>query len=169
MENTYKYIKAENILNGINDEYHLSNGEIAKLFDFYVIHSVYDHCFKRKDLTKDYGWNIKLLKPNFNRLIDLKRLFFNDDYNYDSIDFKNYSLEKVCILSNDNGNEIKTFLTIVRHFLCHSCYHTVYSSSNEKMVLFQTNDKYNVTSRGIIKLKTLFNIVDLISSNKTNN
>lgn len=162
-KNTFKYEKNSNILNKVNDEYKLSEEEIAFLYDFYVINSVYSGCYKKKDLKEDYGWEIKELKSQMKNIINIDEIFYSNSNNYKNIHFCNSSYDLVCILNNDQGNAVLSFLTYIRHALCHSCFRTVYSVEKKKMILFQTNDNNNVTSRGIIKLDTLFAIANLIS------
>lgn len=162
-KNTYKYKKAENILNNIRDEYELSSEEITFLYNFYVINAIYDNCYKRKDLKKDYGWELKNLKSKIKIVLDVDDIYYKTSHEYSNFELNNLNDNWICILNNDKGNSLLSLLAIIRHFLCHSCFRTIYSTKEEKMILFQTNNKDNVTSRGVIKLDTLFEIANIIS------
>lgn len=181
----YKYRKANSILQGRN-EYELEQEEFYVLYNFFVTYSVCENQSFQKRSFVDYGWSTnniinqdktdtdlgKTLKNHLN--LYRKEFIFSEQDNLkilfpqnalpDKV-LPNYDIERFVIgITNENNQYIKLFHH-VRNCLAHGKFVLKYSSSKEKMIVFQDNDKYNVTARMILKLQTLIDLVKTTDKN----
>lgn len=182
MESTYKYIIASSMIFNHKDEYCLSMKEYNVLHEFFITYSMCKNSsFKTKTFT-DYGWssdniskagcleqlsNILLLDKNKNFLFyageDIKQQFnmlnLLDEFTND------IDTERAVIKRTFEENNYFRLFNRIRNALAHGNYKLVYSSKNEKMIIIQDNDRYNVTARIVIKLNTIFELIKVIDKN----
>lgn len=178
----YKYRIANSILQGEN-EYELEQAEYFLLYNFFVTYSVCENQSFQKRSFIDYGWstnniihndktdtelgtmfknNIKFNITFFNEKISMKDLFNQNNLN-DGI-LNDYDTERTALAKTSGSNQYIKLFYHIRNCLAHGKFMLKYSSSNEKMILFQDNNN-NVTARMVIKLQTLINLVTAIDIN----
>lgn len=184
---SYKYVKNESILYGINDEYELSMHEYSTLYSFFVTYSCCGTQSYKKRTFADYGWNefsrkigdntpnpSKYLKDALTRIIDLddkSHFIFTDDDNLKScfaaVNLTNekladYDVERAVIAKTNETNRYLKLFYRIRDGFAHGKFKLVLASNQEKMVVIQDDDSHNVTARIIIKLQTLLNMIQVI-------
>ncbi len=180
---TYRYKKAKSILEGLSDEYELTENEYYKLYSFFVTYSLCENQSRKSKTFTDYGWSsnqLKLaskdgviLKNELKKIIDLTKSNFvftdEDDLKekFDSLNLQDaaltdYDTERMVISKTNAGNKYLKLFYRIRNGLAHGKFILKKSSAGEKMFVMQDDDKINVTARIVIKLSTLFEFVDEI-------
>lgn len=185
---TYRYRKSDSILQGEND-YALKQDEYYLLYKFFVTYSV---CPNQSFQTKsyiDYGWDTNNIECYMNekrkdtdlgatlkRYLDLRSKKFvfteKDDLKVlfslnglpDNL-LPDYDTERAVIGITNVSNKYNKLFYRIRNCLAHGKFILKYSSHNEKMMIFQDNDKDNVTARIVLKLKTLIDLICAIDKN----
>lgn len=180
-KNSYKYIKGNSILRKVVDEYNLNLEEYFLLYSFYVTYSLCGNQSAKKKTFIDYGW--KTNKTNntdlgiaLSSVLNLNRnpdfVFIEDNINKQFLnhnlpdgEISDVDLERAVIVkSSENNNYLRLFHRI-RNGLAHGKYSLCYSKNNEKIVIIQDDDSYNVTARIVIKLSTLLNFITVVDKN----
>lgn len=190
MSKTYPYVKHNSILYGLTDEYSLSKEEYYLLYSFFVTYSMCGTQSAKKKSFTDYGWNSNKIEDTssgkavptalgkslktvleFKRLDssfvfssnnDLGQLFLNNQLS-DGI-LPEYDTERFVIGNTTGENKYTKLFYRIRDGFAHGKYILKYSSRNEKMILFQDNDRTKVTARILLKLNTLLSFAT-VSSN----
>ena len=181
-KNSYKYIKGNSILGKIVDEYILTLEEYYLLYSFYVTYSLCDNQSAKKKTFIDYGWNTNKINNTdlgmaLSSVLNLNRnpkfVFMENDidkqflnHNLPDGELNDVDSERAVIVkSSENNNYLRLFHRI-RNGLAHGKYGLCYSKKNEKMVIIQDDDTYNVTARIVIKLSTLLEFITTVDKNK---
>lgn len=181
---TYRYIKADSILQGGND-YVLKQEEYYLLYNFFVTYSVCgSQSFQKRNFI-DYGWTTDGIIHQNKSDTDLGKMFkkhikFNitvfkgkssiSDLFYQSnltdgilID---YDTERAVLGKTGENNQYLKLFYHIRNCLAHGKFALKYSSNKEKMIVLQDDNKYNVTARIVVKLQTLIELIFAIDKNK---
>lgn len=179
---TYRYSKGSSILGNLHDEYQLSKEEYYKVYSFYVTYSMCGTQSAKKRSFTSYGWdgeNVKsttlgkalLAVLNLNRnpsfvFTDRDDLAaqFNALYLTDG-DLENVDNERAVIGKTSESNNYLRLFYRIRDGFAHGKYLLRFSSSGEKMVIIQDDDRYNVTARIVLKLSTLLKFIEVIDTN----
>ena len=180
---TYKYRKTASILGNDPDEYDLSLADYYSIYSFYVTYSMCKSLSTKKRDFLEYGWSSNsITNPAIDAalkgVLNLQRnpeFVFTKDNDL-PIQFANRSLgdgpiadlswERAVIgITSESSNYLKLFHHI-RNGLAHGNFKLRYSSDNEKMVVIQDNDQYNVTARIVIKLSTILSFIHAIDINE---
>lgn len=179
---TYKYIKANSILAGTEDDFRLSINEFYLLYSFYVTHSMCrSQSAKKRDFI-DYGWEnneikqtglksklVKILKLDNNPKFvftaedDLREQFSNNDLLDGAL--KDKDTQRAVSAKTEEANNYFKLFHRVRNGLAHGNFNLVYSSNKERMILIQDSDGCNVTARVVLRLDTLFDFIRVIDKN----
>ncbi len=180
---TYKYKKDKSILEGLRDEYELTENEYYKLYSFFVTYSLCENQSRKRKTFTDYGWSnnqlkstskdgvvlenilkgiIDLTKSNFvfTDENDLKKQF--DSLNLQDAALTDYDNERMVISKTNAGNKYLKLFYRIRNGLAHGKFILKKSSAGEKMFVMQDDDTRNVTARIVVKLSTLLKFVDEI-------
>lgn len=186
---TYKYIKNNSIIHNLKDEYEFTKDEYYLLYQFFVTYSM---CGKQSSKIReidDYGWKSKKtdqkndivtsgLKSALSSILDL------DTNPMFILTEKDNLREKFAEVNLTDGNptEIITERAVigktlsesnsyfklfyrVRDGFAHGKFVLRLGENNEKMLIIQDDDRYNVTARIIIKKDTLLDYVRTIDKN----
>ena len=179
-EQKYKYIKTNSILYDSNDEYNLDQKEIYSIYSFFVIYSLCNNISFKQRTFVDYGWEsnkINQIKIELKKTIDFdnENFIFTDKDNLkenfercnlmdgalNNVDNERFVIGK----TKENNSYLKLFYRI-RNCFAHGKFILRYTTNNEKVVVMQDDDKYNVTARIVLKLETILNIINVIDRNK---
>ena len=76
-----------------------------------------------------------------------------------------FDTERVVIGKTTESNKYLKLFYRIRNGLAHGRFILKYSSDNQKMIIIQDNDTYNVTARIVLKLSTLLSFVEQIDLN----
>ncbi len=187
MGQTYRYIKENSIIYNQVDDYVLSLEEFFLLYSFFVTYSVCENQSAKRRSFEDYGWkngniqttvnNSKVVTPlgkALNEVLNFsvnKNFLFTDEDNLRELYRKNDLVDGVltdldkerAVIAKTNGSNkyLKLFYRI-RNGLAHGRFIFKFSSTNEKMVIIQDNNRSNVTARIVIKLSTLLCFVKAV-------
>lgn len=181
---TYRYIKANSILQGSSD-YVLNQEEYYLLYNFFVTYSVCGNQSFQKRNFIDYGWTTDCIIRQKKADTDLGKIFKNhikfnitvfkgkssiSDLFYQSnltdgilID---YDTERAVLGKTGENNQYLKLFYHIRNCLAHGKFALKYSSNKEKMIVLQDDNKYNVTARIVLKLQTLIELIFAIDKNK---
>ena len=181
----YRYLITDSIVNG-NFDYELSQEEYYQLYSFYVTYSLCENQSHRRRTFSDYGWQTEKIQLKNHSATDLGKVLKScmnlSDSNFifnekDSLKilFKQNHLEdgilsenntERCVIGKTNaGNRYLKVFYRIRNCLAHGKFLLKYSSTNERMIVFQDDNRNNVTARMIFKLSTLINIVYSVDKN----
>ena len=179
MHKTYKYRKQNSILLPISDEYELTQEEYSYLYKFFVTFSMCKNdSFKKRSFT-DYGWTNNSLKAGspihsaLKAVIDLNNSTFKFQkdgiLSFAAMNLPDglqaeYDTERFLIAESDESSQYLMLFHRIRNCLSHGKFVLKYSSDNQKMIVFQDNDKDNVTARMILKLETVLSIINTIDN-----
>lgn len=183
-EQTYKYKKADSILQGKSD-YILGQTEYYLLYNFFVTHSVCKNQSFQKRNFIDYGWTTNSIIHQNKAATELGKVFeecvkfnitvFNGKYSIRDLFNQNnlidgilndYDTERAVLKKTDENNQYIKLFHHVRNCLAHGKFLLKYSSNKEKMVVFQDDDTHNVTARMVLKLQTLIELIFAVDKNK---
>ncbi len=180
---TYKYKKDKSILEGLRDEYELTENEYYKLYSFFVTYSLCENQSRKRKTFTDYGWSNNQLKSTskdgvvleniLKGIIDLTKsnFVFTDENDlkkqFDSLNLQDaalteYDNERMVISKTNAGNKYLKLFYRIRNGLAHGKFILKKSSAGEKMFVMQDDDTRNVTARIVVKLSTLLKFVDEI-------
>lgn len=174
--NTFAYKKEESLVFNLPDDFAFSINEYYRLYSFFVTYSLYDKTNVRNRNYEDYGWRkgnspfkSKEIKPiidldcsRFSIVVnDIKKHFIDLDL-FDKTTMA-FDDERFVIAGGDsNSSKNELLFKKIRNCFAHGKYLLKYSSTKEKMVVFQDNDNHNVNARIVLKLKTLLDIISFI-------
>lgn len=179
---TYQYIKDRSILGLCQDEYQLSQEEYYKIYSFYVTYSMCGTQSAKKRSFTSYGWDSDSVKSTSigEALLAVLNLNRNPAFVYIDRDdlaaqfgalnltdgeLENVDYERAVIgKTSENNNYLRLFYRI-RDGFAHGKYLLRFSSSGERMVIIQDDDRYNVTARIVLKLSTLLKFIEVIDKN----
>jgi hypothetical protein len=185
IKQTYKFIKEQSIVHGLDDEYQLTQEEYYILYNFFVTYSPGEKQSAKKKTFADYGWSgnyerngLKQLLQNIVDLYDQNHFSFvseNDDENTfkagcERLNLANgpiqeFSTERASIsITPGTNNYLKLFYRI-RDGFAHGNFCLKLSEHNERMIIIQDHDKNNVTARIVFKLQTLLRMIAAIDKN----
>lgn len=188
IKQTYKYRQEDSILQGKND-YALEQEEYYLLYNFFVTYSVCGTQSFQKRSFIDYGWDTNNIEFKENKKkkdtalgavlkkclnVYRKEFMFTEKDNLKTLFIQNKLPDKVlpnydterAVIGITNGNRYIKLFHRIRNCLAHGRFLLKYSSNSEKMIVFQDNDKDNVTARMLLKLQTLLDIILAIDKNK---
>lgn len=181
---TYRYSKGASILGNFHDEYQLTQEEYYKIYSFYVTYSMCGSQSAKKRSFTFYGWECENVKSTalgeaLTSVLNLNRcpsfVFTNRDdlaAQFAALDLADGELENVdserAVIgkTSENNNFLRLFYR-VRDGFAHGKYLLRFSSTGEKMVIIQDDDRHNVTARIVLKLSTLLEFIEVIDINST--
>lgn len=178
---TYKYEQDKSILNGMSNEYELSNTEFRILYMFFVTYSLCRNLsWQKKDLSF-YGWEgsykdtVKIeidnvLRPDALVVVGRNKpenTLKNEMVRHDMGNglLTNFDDERAVIVDKNEDNKFYNLCYHIRNCLAHGKFVLVYSRSNQKMIIFQDDDGNNVTGRMVLSLNTLLTWIKIIDKN----
>lgn len=183
---SYRYFKAQSILNGLSDEYVLSKDEYGLLYEFFVTYSLCKGQSVRYRTFRDYGWNESItksgLKQRLSTILELDKnpqfVFLDNKDNTSkkiASKFKAVKLENGALLNFDYehgvigrtqaGNHYTKLFYRIRNGFAHGKYILKFNDNGEKVIIIQDDGNNSVSARIIIKLDTLLNIIKTIDRN----
>lgn len=179
---TYQYIVADSILGNLQDEYSISEQEYYRIYVFYVTYSMCGTQSAKKRTFKDYGWTSESVKNTaigdaLTTELSLNRnanfIFTNKDdlatqfasHNFPDGLLEDVDIERAVIArTSESNNHLKLFYRI-RDGFAHGKFKLRLSTSSEKMVVIQDDNRHNVTARIVLKLSTILGFIDVVDIN----
>ena len=183
IQQTYRYIKRNSILGDLHDDYHLSQEEFYKIYNFYVAYSMCGSQSAKKRSFIDYGWETNTIKNSelgnaLAKVVNFRNSNFafteNDDLRtqftiHNHLDPRgeliNVDTERAVIAYTGEDNKYLKLFYRIRDGFAHGKYCLREASNGEKMVIIQDDNGKNVTARIVIKLSTLLRFVEVIDIN----
>ncbi len=175
---------SRSILDGVSDQYALSEHEYYTLYSFFVTYSLCKKQSDKKRTLRDYGQsNVHIVKSGVRKnlrsvlRIDQKKgeencFIFSKaksrPKNFEKINLgdgtlSDYDKERAVLPENSEQNQYFTLFHHVRNGLAHGQFALVFSSTGEKMVVMEDKTRTgNVNARMVLKLNTLLSIVATI-------
>ena len=179
---SYKFRKVASILGTEPDDYALTVNEYHSIYSFYVTYSMCKSLSDKKRSFIDYGWisnstTNPAVEAALKGVLNLQRnseFVFTKDNDL-AVQFSNKSLtdgpindlswERAVIgITSESSNYFRLFHHI-RNGLAHGKFKLRKSDDNEKMIVIQDNDQYNVTARIVLKLSTILAFIEAIDLN----
>ena len=175
----YRFCKASSILGTLPDEYSLTMNEYHSIYSFYVTYSMCKTLSAKKRDFRDYGWATnsttdQVISAVLKGVLKLQK---NPEFVFTEKDdlaeqFKDRALtdgpvadlakERAVIgITPEDNNYYKLFHRI-RNGLAHGKFRLCYSPTNEKMIIIQDNDHYNVTARIVLRLSTVIGFIAVL-------
>lgn len=179
---TYRYKKEDSILGDLQDEYMLTPEEYYRVYSFYVTYSLCGSQSAKKRSFHSYGWDHESIRSTslgeaLSSVVSLNRnpSFVFTDRN-DLLEHftaqelldgkpKNVDSERAVIGKTSEGNNYLKLFYRIRDGFAHGKYHLRFSSSGEKMIIIQDDDRYNVTARMVLKLSTILGFINVVDKN----
>lgn len=175
---TYRYNREESIINGLEDQYELSEYEYNKLYKFFVTYSMCGNQSDKKRTLEDYGWERTVKYLEITRILkerigfDIENFVFRDEGGLkDVCEGNNLIINKVTLDSErgvigktDGQNKLLKLFHRIRNVFSHGRF-VMRLSGEDRYVIMEDRDPHNVTARIVIKLDTLIGIVDTIDIN----
>lgn len=181
---TYRYLKDSSILGELLDEYQLTPEEVYQIYSFYVTYSMCGSQSAKKRNFVSYGWDSESIRSttlgkaissvlNLNRNAsfvftdrnDLSEQFAAHDLSDGKIE--NVDYERAVVGKTAEANNYLKLFYRIRDGFAHGKFNLRLSSSGEKMVVIQDDDRYNVTARMVLKLTTILGFIEAIDLNRT--
>ena len=175
---TYKYKCEESIINGLEDQYELSEYEYNKLYKFFVTYSMCENQSDKKRTLADYGWAStvkyseikKELKEKIN--FNIENFVFRDEGGLKDVCTENNLIINKVALDSERGvigktagqNKLLKLFHRIRNVFSHGRF-VMRLSGKDRYVIMEDKDSHNVTARIVIKLDTLIGIIDTIDIN----
>lgn len=174
----YRYFDKLSIIFGLKDEYMLDKNELVNLFAFYVLYAVdvklqfksltfshYTGIHEKENLTKAkqkfLNYNSIGVKIKFVEFHQLKETMKEYDLVADTIDYDTQRAVGV-----RKANNFEDFFRSLRNCIAHGRFVLKYNSSKKvKMIVLEDRDDNNFTFRMIVKLDTLFKIIEMVDKN----
>lgn len=175
---------SRSILDGVSDEYALSEHEYYTLYSFFVTYSLCKKQSGKKRTLRDYGHpNVQIVKSGVRKSlqsvlrIDKKKgeedcFIFSEaksrPKNFAKINLgdgtlSDYDKERAVLPKGSEQNQYLTLFHHVRNGFAHGQFALVFSSTGEKMVVMEDKTRTgNVNARMVLKLNTLLSIVATI-------
>jgi len=179
---TYRYKKEDSIMGNLRDEYSLTPEEYYKVYSFYVTYSMCGSQSAKKRSFLSYGWEQESIRSTplgmaLSSVLNLNRnsAFIFTDRDDLSEQFavqeltdgklENVDYERAVIGKTSEGNNYLKLFYRIRDGFAHGKFHLRLSSSGEKMVIIQDDDRYNVTARIVLKLSTVLGFIKVTDKN----
>lgn len=175
---TYRYKREESIINGLEDQYELSEQEYNKLYKFFVTYSMCENQSDKKRTLEDYGWASTVNYSEITGVLkerigfDIENFVFRDDGCLRAVFRENNLIINGVTLDSERGvigktvgqNKLLKLFHRIRNIFSHGRF-AMRLSGEDRYIIMEDKDSHNVTARIVIKLDTLMGIVDTIDKN----
>ena len=178
---TYQYRQEKSILFGMRNTYEFTDKEYRTLYTFFVTYSLCKSLSWQKKDLKFYGWDgsykdtVKSLVESVMAPDDIV-VIGNDkpsntlkqkmeEYGLNNGPLGDVDMERAVVVDKNEDNKFYNLCYHIRNCLAHGKFALIYGTKGQKMIVFQDDDRNNVTGRMVIALDTLLTWIKNIDKN----